>query len=78
MPCERKKVFDLSADELRKQDTEKLRALGLRTPDIQCLKPEHTGVAGKQSLCFEKFRFSYKRKKSACSLKISAFPRMKS
>ena len=52
-----KKVFDLSADELRKQDTEKLSALGLRTLDICSLEPEPADLEDKQPLCFEKFRF---------------------
>ena len=68
-------VFDLSADELRKQDTEKLSALGLRTPDIRCLEPEPAGAAGKQSLCFEKFRFSYKRQKECLQLENFCVPK---
>lgn len=70
-----KKVFDLSADELRKQDMEKLSALGLRTPDIRCLEPEPTSVAGKQALCFEKFRFSYKRQKECLQLENFCVPK---
>lgn len=70
-----KKVFDLSTDELLKQDTEKLSALGLRTPDIRCLEPEPTGVAGKQALCFEKFRFSYKRQKECLQLENFCVPK---
>ena len=54
-------ALDLSTEELRKLDTQRLSALGLRTLDVSRLKPGPIHIEGSQSLRFDHFSFSYKR-----------------
>lgn len=66
-----KVAFDLSPNELFKQDNDFLYSLGLRSPNIRGLCMKHEAKINKQMLYFEDFTFSYPRQK-AC-LKLDSF-----
>ena len=68
-------ALDLSTEELRKLDTQRLSALGLRTLDVSRLKPGSIHIGGSQSLRFDHFSFSYKHHEKCLQVEDLCVPK---